>query len=189
MATVTAKQSPFEPVVMFLLTQFSEAEAGQSFFAFGQMRSCWAQILRKEFPLHSVCLHPFEDLSFRRLAFSTPGKSLAEQEFKANQFEPAFRPLYQCDAIALFPQTAFRLGEQEGLVGLCHSATLQFPGRVTLVSQQKSLCRRFMKFYAPFSLLVSIAVVARKSTRRSIWHQKGNPRGNRLQMLPGGRGE
>lgn len=30
-------------------------------------------------------------------------------------------------------------------------------------------------FYAPFSLPVSISVVGRKSTRRSIWHQKGIP--------------
>lgn len=64
MAAVTTKQSPFRPV-MFFLTRFSKAEARQSFFPFGQIRSCWVQILGKEFPLHSVCLHVFEVLGFR----------------------------------------------------------------------------------------------------------------------------
>lgn len=132
------------------LTQFSKAEARQS-FPFGQRRSCWAQILGKQFPLHKMCLCPFEDLGFRQLAFSTPRKSPAEQGFGANRFKPPFHPLYQCDAIALFPQTAFSLGEQEGLLGLCRSAAFQFPGRATVVSQQKSLCRRLMKVLCSLS--------------------------------------
>lgn len=132
------------------------------------MKSCWAQILGKEFPLHSMCLCLFEGFGFRQLAFSAPRKSLAEQEFKGNQFEPAFRLLYQYGAIALFPQTASSLGEQEGLVGLCHPAALQLPG----LPNRKLSAGGLRKFYAPFSLLVSIAEGARKSTRRSIWHRK-----------------
>jgi len=110
-AAVTTKQSPFRPVIMYCLTRFFESEARQSFFPFGLIRSCWAQILGKEFPLHLVCLRPSEDLGFRRMAFSTSRKSLAEQEFGAKQSEPPFLPLHQCDAIALFPQLAFSLGE------------------------------------------------------------------------------
>lgn len=84
-------------------------------------------------------------LGFSQLSFSAARKSLAEQEFKANQFELPFRPLYQCDAITLFLKTAFSLGEAKGLVGLCHSSALQFPEHVAVVSQEKSLYRRLMK--------------------------------------------
>lgn len=56
-------QSPFKPVVMFLLTQLSKAEARQSFPS-GDMRCCWTLILGKELLLNKMCLCPFEDLGF-----------------------------------------------------------------------------------------------------------------------------
>lgn len=54
-------------------------------------------------------------------------------------FFPSFASVW-CH-IALFPQTAFSLGEQEGLVGLFISSSVPRG----CVSQQKSLCRRLME--------------------------------------------
>lgn len=144
-AAVAVKQSPFRPAMVLLLTWFAKAESRQSFFPFGQIRSCWAHVLGEEFPLHSMHLHPFENLGYRQMAFSTSRKTRTEQEFRSNQFEHPFLPLHLCHAIALFPQIAFSLQEQEGPVGLCCWAAFQFPGAVTVVSQHKSLCRRLLK--------------------------------------------
>lgn len=145
------------------LTQFSKAEARQT-FPFGQMRSCRAQILGKQFPLHKTCLCPFEDLGFRQLAFSTPRKPPTEQGFRGNRFKPPFHPLYRCDAIALFPQTAFSLGQRArgpagavlfSSVPVPRACDCSFPTEISLQELNES-------FMLPFSLLMSIAVVARK---------------------------